>query len=160
LRLLFGYMYAQPGKKLLFMDGEFGQWAEWHHDKSLDWHLLEHPPHAGLQRWVRDLNAMYRAEPALHELDFDPQGFGWIDSADWEQSVISLIRRGRSKDRLVLGIFNFTPVPRLTTGWAFRGEVSGGRSSTAMLESTGGVPSGISAGSARSQYPLTVARIL
>ncbi len=112
LRLLFGYMYAQPGKKLLFMGGEFGQWAEWHHDKSLDWHLLEHTPHAGLQRWVRDLNAMYRAEPALHELDFDPKGFGWIDSADWEQSVISLIRRGRSKDRLVLGIFNFTPVPR------------------------------------------------
>ena len=71
LRLLLGYMYAQPGKKLLFMGGEFGQWHEWNHDASLDWHLLEYPPHQGLQRWVRDLNTLYRGEPALHELDCD-----------------------------------------------------------------------------------------
>jgi 1,4-alpha-glucan branching enzyme len=111
LRLLFGYMYAQAGKKLLFMGGEFGQWQEWSHDRSLDWHLLDDPIHAGLQKWVADLNHTYRAEPALHELDCDPQGFEWIDFNDSEQSVISLIRKGKSTD-VVLVVCNFTPVPR------------------------------------------------
>ena len=87
LRLLFGYMYAQPGKKLLFMGGEFGQWREWNHEDSLDWHLLQYEPHAGLQRWVQDLNHLYRTEPALHELDFDPAGFEWIDCDDSESSI-------------------------------------------------------------------------
>jgi 1,4-alpha-glucan branching enzyme len=112
LRLLYGYMYAQPGKKLLFMGGEFGQWQEWNHDASLDWHLLDHPPHAGLARWVEDLNHLYRTEPALHEIDYDPAGFEWIDCGDAEQSVISLIRKGSSTKDLVVAVCNFTPVPR------------------------------------------------
>lgn len=112
LRLLYGYMYALPGKKLLFMGGEFGQWREWDHDTSLDWHLLDHPLHAGLERWVEHLNRLYRDEPALHELDFYREGFAWIDAGDVEQGVVSLLRRGRSTDDLVLAVFSFTPVPR------------------------------------------------
>ncbi len=112
LRLLYGYMYAQPGKKLLFMGGEFGQWHEWNHDASLDWHLAEYPPHKGLQRWVRDLNTFYRAEPAFHELDCEAGGFEWIDCNDSEQSVISLIRKGRSPNDRMIVVCNFTPVPR------------------------------------------------
>jgi 1,4-alpha-glucan branching enzyme len=112
LRLLFGYMYAQPGKKLLFMGGEFGQWREWNHDRSLDWSLLEYRPHAGLQRWVEDLNRLYRSEPALYELDFDPAGFEWIDCSDFGASVISFIRKGRSTGDIILIGCNFTPVPR------------------------------------------------
>jgi len=114
LRLLFGYMYAHPGKKHLFMGGEFGQWREWAHDESLDWHLLEYQPHQGVQLWVRDLNRFYRREPAMHELDFDPEGFEWIDSADWEDSIISFIRKGKEKsaEDIVLAVCNFTPVPR------------------------------------------------
>jgi 1,4-alpha-glucan branching enzyme len=112
LRLLFGYMYAQPAKKLLFMGGEFGQWDEWNHDTSLDWHLTQHPLHQGLQRWVRDLNTVYRGEPALHQKDSDPTGFEWIDCCDTEQSLVSLLRRGRSPDDAVVIVCNFTPVPR------------------------------------------------
>jgi 1,4-alpha-glucan branching enzyme len=112
LRLLFGYMYAQAAKKLLFMGGELGQWSEWNHDQSLDWNLLDSPMHAGLQQWVSDLNHAYRSEPALHELDFDWQGFEWIDCNDSEQSIISLIRKGKSADEVVLAVANFTPVPR------------------------------------------------
>ena len=96
LRALFGYMYAQPGKKLLFMGGEFGQWREWAHDGSLDWDLLGYPLHAGLQRWVEDLNRLYRSEPALHELDCDPRGFEWIDCDDADSSTVTLIRKGKS----------------------------------------------------------------
>ncbi len=87
-------MYAQPGKKLLFMGGEIGQWREWQHDQSLDWHLLEKPEHAGMQKWIGDLNRSYRSEPALHELDCDPAGFEWIDCRDAEASVVSLLRKG------------------------------------------------------------------
>ena len=112
LRLLFGYMYAQPGKKLLFMGGEFGQGREWHHDESLDWHLLEYAPHAGVQRWMRDLNTLYRGEPALHELDCDPAGFEWISADDAPQSVISFMRKGKSTADLILAVCNFTPVTR------------------------------------------------
>jgi 1,4-alpha-glucan branching enzyme len=111
LRLLLGYQYAQPGKKLLFMGGEFGQYAEWNHDRSLDWHLLEQAPHAGLQRWTRDLNARHREEPALHELDTDPAGFQWVDANDSEHSVVSFLRLDRS-GRAVLVVCNFTPIPR------------------------------------------------
>lgn len=110
LRLLFGYMYAQPGKKLLFMGGEFGQWREWAHDESLEWHLLQYSPHSGLQRWVSDLNRLYRQEPALHELDFEQTGFEWIDCNDVEQSVISLIRRGQCPDDIIAVVCNFTPM--------------------------------------------------
>jgi len=112
LRLLYGYMYAQPGKKLLFMGGEFGQWHEWNHDRSLDWHLLESAPHRLLQRWVEDLNQLYRKEPALHVYDCDPAGFEWIDCSDPEQSVISLLRKGPDPQDAVLVVCNFTPVPR------------------------------------------------
>ena len=112
LRLLFGHMYAQPAKKLLFMGGEFGQWNEWYHEESLDWHLLELPLHAGLQRWVKELNRTYRTEKALYELDFDPAGFEWIDCNDTQQSTLSLIRKSRSTGEIILVVFNFTPTPR------------------------------------------------
>jgi 1,4-alpha-glucan branching enzyme len=112
LRLLFGYMYAHPGRKHLFMGGEFGQWREWNHDESLDWHLLKYQPHQGVWRWVRDLNRFYNREPAMHELDFEPEGFEWVDSADWEDSIISFIRTGKSTEDVVLVVCNFTPVPR------------------------------------------------
>jgi 1,4-alpha-glucan branching enzyme len=109
LRLLLGYMYAQPGKKLLFMGGEFGQWREWVHDESLEWHLLQYLPHSGLQQWVSDLNRFYRGQPALYELDFERAGFEWIDCNDVEHSVVSLIRKGRSSDNLIVVVCNFTP---------------------------------------------------
>jgi len=111
LRLLLGYMYAQPGKKLLFMGGEFGQWREWNHEESLGWHLLDYPLHRGIKRWVEDLNRLYRMEKALHELDFDPAGFEWIDCNDSQQSVLSLMRKGRSADDALIVVCNFTPVP-------------------------------------------------
>src|SRR5947208_5261487 len=113
LRLLFGYMYAQPGKKLLFMGGEFGQWREWDHDNSLDWHLLNSAPHRLLQRWVEDLNRAYRDHPALHLYDCKPAGFEWVDCSDTEQSVVSLLRKGSSPEDLMLVVCNFTPVPRM-----------------------------------------------
>jgi 1,4-alpha-glucan branching enzyme len=112
LRLLLGYMYLQPGKKLLFMGGEFGQWSEWNHDVSLDWHVLEHAPHQGLKRWVRDLNTTYRAQAALHELDCEPGGFAWLDCNDAQQSTLSFLRRGRSDADQCVVVCNFTPMPR------------------------------------------------
>ncbi len=127
LRLLFAYMFAQPGKKLLFMGGEFAQRAEWNHDQSLDWHLLDHDSHAGVQRLIADLNHLYRSKPALHRHDFDPAGFEWLDTHDTEQSVLSFLRKAnhRRGDRpehdqpedeptsdVVACVFNFTPVPR------------------------------------------------
>jgi 1,4-alpha-glucan branching enzyme len=111
LRLLLAYMYAMPGKKLLFMGIEFAQWSEWNHESSLDWHLIEQPMHGGMSRLTGDLNRIMREENALHELDFDPAGFAWIDLTDAEQSVISFIRRS-SRDDLLIAAFNFTPVPR------------------------------------------------
>ena len=112
LRLLLGYLYAQPGKKLLFMGGEFGQEKEWNHDASLEWHLLAHAPHAGLQRWVEDLNQFYRSEPALYEQDCASAGFDWIDCNDSEHGVLSFLRTGRSTNASVLVVCNFTPVLR------------------------------------------------
>jgi len=111
LRLLLAYMYAQNGKKLLFMGGEFGQWNEWSHESSLDWHLAREPRHAGVMKAVADLNRIYRSEPALHEMEFEPSGFEWIDGGDWTQSCLSFVRRGRS-GAPILAVFNFTPVPR------------------------------------------------
>jgi 1,4-alpha-glucan branching enzyme len=113
LRLLYGYMYGQAAKKLLFMGGEFGQWNEWYHEASLDWHLLEFPSHAGMQQWVADLNHLYRREPALHELDTSWEGFEWVDCNDDESSTLSLLRKGRTPNQWVLVVCNFTPVPRL-----------------------------------------------
>jgi 1,4-alpha-glucan branching enzyme len=116
LRLLFGYMWFHPGKKLLFMGGEFGQWREWNHDSSLDWHLLDDEKnplanfHNGLQRWIKDLNRVYRNEPDLYEFDFEPSGFEWVDFNDVEKSIISFLRKG--KENCFLVVCNFTPVPR------------------------------------------------
>lgn len=114
LRLLYGLMFAQPGKKLLFMGAEFGQRREWDHESSLDWDLLSDPAHAGVSHWVRDLNHLYRTEPALHELDCDPAGFEWVAPDDNEQNVISFLRRSRNGARSVLVVCNFSPVPRAT----------------------------------------------
>ncbi len=112
LRALFGYMFTHPGKKLIFMGAEFGQWNEWNHDTSLDWHLTEYPLHRGMQNWVRDLNNFYRNEPTLFELDFANEGFQWIDFGDWQQSVISYMRLGKSSKDVIIVICNLTPVPR------------------------------------------------
>jgi 1,4-alpha-glucan branching enzyme len=112
LRALYGFMYTHPGKKLLFMGGEFGQGREWNYDHSLDWHLLEQPLHAGLQRFVRDVNRIYQSEPALHEIDFDGAGFEWIDCNDSDNSIVSFIRRSQDGAQFVLAVLNFTPVPR------------------------------------------------
>jgi 1,4-alpha-glucan branching enzyme len=112
LRLLFGYMYGQPGKKLLFMGDEFGQWSEWDHERGLDWRALEGESHRKLQRWVADLNHLLRIEKALHVRDFEPSGFEWIDCNDADASVISFLRRGTGEDDPVVVVANFTPVPR------------------------------------------------
>ena len=112
LRLLFGYMYGHPGKKLLFMGGEFGQWGEWDHTKSLDWHVLQYSSHSGLLKWVTDLNFFYRNTPALYEKDFIYEGFEWIDIHDWEKSIISFLRKGKNPKDFVLVVCNFTPIPR------------------------------------------------
>ncbi len=109
LRAYFGFMWTHPGKKLLFMGGEFGQLHEWNHDASLDWHLLDDPGHAGLTRLVRDLNALYRGRGALHEFDHEPQGFDWIDNQDNTSSVIAFVRRGREPADQVVVICNFLP---------------------------------------------------
>jgi len=112
LRLLLGHLFTQPGKKLLFMGGEFGQWREWNHDSALDWKLLEDASHQGLQRWVRDLNTFYRGEPALHELDCEPAGFRWVECNDAAHSVLAYERVGHSSNDVLLAVFNFTPIPR------------------------------------------------
>jgi len=112
LRLLYGYMFGHPGKKLLFMGDEFGQWSEWDHEASLEWELLKNPLHAGLLRWVRDLNTLYRGQSSLHEFDFNAAGFEWVDCKDSQRSVISFLRRGTSADDQILFVCNFTPVVR------------------------------------------------
>jgi len=111
LRSLYGYMWAHPGKKLLFMGGEFGQRREWTHEGALEWWVLQYPEHAGLQRWLADLNRFYREHPALFEVDFEGTGFEWIDAHDSEASVLSFVRRARDGSS-VLVVANFTPVPR------------------------------------------------
>jgi 1,4-alpha-glucan branching enzyme len=112
LRLLLGFMFTHPGKKILFMGGEWGQRKEWAHDQSLDWHLLEHTSHLGVKNWVRDINQFYAGTPALYQKDFEQNGFEWIDVNDWENSVIAFLRRGTSSEDVVLVVCNFTPVPR------------------------------------------------
>jgi 1,4-alpha-glucan branching enzyme len=112
LRAYLGFMYTQPGKKLLFMGSEFGQWLEWNHDASLQWELLEYESHRGLKQWMAELNRAYRDEPALHELDFDSAGFSWVDANDADNSVLSYLRMGKSTADIILAVFNFTPVPR------------------------------------------------
>ncbi len=112
LRLLYGYMYGHPGKKLLFMGGELGQWDEWDFEKSLDWHLLEDDKHRKLRLWLKDLNRFYRTEPAMHQLDFERLGFEWLDIQDWEKSIVSFARRARNPEHVVVSVCNFTPKPR------------------------------------------------
>jgi 1,4-alpha-glucan branching enzyme len=112
LRAMFGYMFGHSGKKLLFMGGEIGQWNEWNHESSLDWHLLDYPLHSGVRHWVKDLNAFHKSEPAMHEIDFSYEGFDWSDFKDFEQSVISFLRKSREEKEIVLVVCNFTPVPR------------------------------------------------
>ena len=131
LRLLLGYMYAQPGKNLLFMGAELGQWREWHHDESLDWHLIGYQRHDQIQKWVQDLNQIYRSEPALHELDCEPAGFEWIDASDVEHGVISFIRKGKSTNEIILVVCNFTP----TTYFKYRVGVPVGGLWTEILNS-------------------------
>jgi 1,4-alpha-glucan branching enzyme len=113
LRLLYAYMFAQPGKKLLFMGDEFGQVSEWGHDRSLDWDVLQYPVHRGLMNWVEQLNRLYRNEPALHWFDNDPAGFEWVDCNDAPLSVVSLLRKGKPDEEPILIACNFTPVPRV-----------------------------------------------
>jgi 1,4-alpha-glucan branching enzyme len=112
LRLLLGYMWAHPGKKLLFMGCEFGQRREWTHEDSLEWHVLQYPLHEGVQRWMADLNRVYREQPALHARDFQQDGFRWVQRGDWEQSALSFLRLGADGTPPVLAVCNFTPMAR------------------------------------------------
>jgi 1,4-alpha-glucan branching enzyme len=112
LRLLYSYMWTHPGKKLLFMGGEFGQWSEWNHDGQLSWELMQWPSHVGLRKLVSDLNGVYRREPALHELDFDEPGFEWIDCDNHDESTICYLRRAKRADDFLVVCCNFTPVVR------------------------------------------------
>jgi 1,4-alpha-glucan branching enzyme len=111
LRALYGYMWAHPGKKLLFMGCEIGQRAEWNHDAAVDWGILYHHEHQGLKQWISDVNAFYRTQPALHEIDFGHEGFEWVDCCDTEASVFSFLRKPKNA-AMVLVICNMTPVPR------------------------------------------------
>ncbi|MCC6398047.1 MAG: 1,4-alpha-glucan branching protein GlgB [Bacteroidetes bacterium] len=111
LRLLYGYMFGHPGKKLLFMGNELGQWREWSHEESVEWHVLAYPYHRGIQRWVKDLNALYRSSPQLYDRDFSNEGFSWVDFHDWENSVISFLRKDK-EGRPMLVVCNFTPAVR------------------------------------------------
>jgi 1,4-alpha-glucan branching enzyme len=112
LRLLFGYMYGEPGKKMLFMGGEIGQWSEWNHDESVEWHLLQYEKHEKIKDYVKELNRIYHSEPAMHEIDFSYEGFEWVDFRDADSSVVSFIRRGKNPDDILLFVFNFTPVSK------------------------------------------------
>ncbi|HZD53949.1 MAG TPA: 1,4-alpha-glucan branching protein GlgB, partial [Woeseiaceae bacterium] len=112
LRTLYGYMYTHPGKKLLFMGGELAQWEEWNHEQQLSWHLGDEPMHNGVQRWLADLHAVYRSEPALWQQDFSWQGFEWIDCTDFEDSVLSYVRKDAADDRPIVVAVNLTPIPR------------------------------------------------
>jgi 1,4-alpha-glucan branching enzyme len=112
LRTLFGYMFTHPGKKMLFMGGEFGQWKEWNEASQLEWNLLDYPSHKGVQQFMNDLNRLYRSEPALYEIDDSWDGFKWIDLYDSEQSVIVFQRTAKDPDDFVVVVCNFTPVPR------------------------------------------------
>ena len=117
LRLLFGYMWAQSGKKLLFMGSEFGQWPEWNHDVSLEWDVLQYPDHAGVLKWVSDLNRTMREEPALHLLDIDSRGFEWIDANDGDNSVLTFLRKSEDpNDTIVVALWRSSSCSEAATG--------------------------------------------
>ena len=109
LRLLLGYMFAHPGKKLLFMGNEFGQWVEWNHESSLEWHALNYPTHQGVLQWMKDLNRVYRKEKALYEIDFSYEGFQWVDTSHYDQSVLIFMRKGHRPEDKIVVVCNFTP---------------------------------------------------
>jgi 1,4-alpha-glucan branching enzyme len=135
-------MFAHPGRKLLFMGAEIGQWREWNHDGELDWPVLGDPRHQGMQRWVRDLNHTYRDTVPLWAEDFAPEGFAWIDCHDHENSIVSLVRRDPRTDRVVVAVANFTPTPR--TGYRIGVPRPGGWRE--RLNSDAGVYGGSNAG--------------
>jgi 1,4-alpha-glucan branching enzyme len=112
LRALYAFMYTHPGKKLLFMGCEIGQWQEWNHDAALPWEFVDQPPHHAIRAWVRDLNALYLSEPALYECDYDPHGFRWIDCNDADHSIVSFMRCARDEHDFLVVVLNLTPVPR------------------------------------------------
>jgi 1,4-alpha-glucan branching enzyme len=144
LRTLYGFMFGHPGKKLMFMGGEFGQTREWDHDVSLDWHLVQYPLHRGLQRLVADLNRVYREEASLHELDVTPEGFSWIDCNDHDNSVVSFLRRARDPGNFTAFVLNFTPVPRQ----AYRVGVPAAGAYRELLNTDAAVYGGSNAGNA------------
>jgi 1,4-alpha-glucan branching enzyme len=146
LRLLLGTMVSFPGKKLLFQGGDFGQWDEWNHEKSIDWHLLQYPSHQGVQRWVTDLLRLYRVEPALHEIDFHYEGFEWIDFQDSASSVILFERVAKDRRNRVVVACNFTPVPRLN----YRVGVTAPGTYTELLNSDSSLYGGSNTGNAGS----------
>ena len=135
LRAYLGFMYAHPGKKLLFMGGELGQWAEWNHDHALDWPLLDYPAHEGVQSLVRDLNGLYRAHPELHEQDFEAAGFEWVDWENDAMSVLSWLRRDRA-GRCLLAVSNFTPATHDSFRLGCRRPVPGGSCWTPTMHAT------------------------
>jgi 1,4-alpha-glucan branching enzyme len=120
LRALYAYMWAHPGKKLLFMGGEFGQWREWTETESLDWHLLDDPLHAGVQKLIRDLNSVYSSQNALWEVDNEAAGFEWIDVDNASQNIVAFVRR--ASDRELISVSNFSAVPRNSYRLAFTHE--------------------------------------
>lgn len=134
LRLLFGYLFAHPGKKLIFMGDEFGQRSEWDHESALAWHLLDTPAHRGIRYWIRDLNRVYRQEEALHTADCDPGGFEWIDYGDTHNAAFSFIRKNTESGDTLLAVCNFTPVPRHD----YRIGLPGGGEWTELLNSDAG----------------------
>ncbi|HUE89128.1 MAG TPA: 1,4-alpha-glucan branching protein GlgB [Vicinamibacterales bacterium] len=142
LRALYGYMFTHPGKKHLFMGCEIGQWREWNHDGQLDWEALGDPHHEGMQRWVRDLNAVYRAERALWEVDFEPKGFRWIDPNDHDNSVISFVRSAGERSDHAVAVVNFTPIPRE----GYRIGVPGAGAYRELLNSDAGIYGGSNMG--------------
>ena len=159
LRGLYAFMHGHRGKKLLFMGGEFGQTQEWYHERSLDWHLLETGPyHRGLRALVRELNRLYRNERALHEVEFEPAGFQWIDCDDAQQSVVSFVPRARDPRDFVLFVCNFTAVPRLGYRVGAPGGVSTGNCSTPTPRTTAGAISATRGVSGQRRAPGTDSR--
>ena len=157
LRLLLGYMFGEPGKKLIFMGGEIGQRDEWYHEQSIAWDLLENPAHQGVQKWVQDLNRLYREDPAMHQVDFSGAGFEWIDFRDETLSVVAFLRKPETGEDLIMIAANFTPVPRTNYRFGVPGRATGGKFSTATQRFTAVPVTAISAAWTLFRSPATVA---